>query len=81
MKESLGSRLDEAMIVSRFKGTWNGGIVELVVELYGNSGMVDGASLLNALEAKRIVLGGYLLTLEGFSTYLKVSRLITKLRT
>ena len=69
------------MIVSRFKGTWNGGMeVELVVELC-NSGMVGGASLLNALEAKRIVVGGYLLTLEGFSTYLKVSRLTTKLRT
>ena len=46
-----------------------------------NSGMVGGARLLNELEAKRVVLGLYLLTLEGFSTYLKASRLITKLRT
>ena len=46
-----------------------------------NSGMVGGASLLNELEAKCVVLGLYLLTLEGFSTYLKASRLITKLRT
>ena len=43
--------------------------------------MVGGASLLNELEAKSVVLGRYLLILEGFSTYLKASRLITKLRT
>ena len=55
---------------------WNGGMVE-----WWNSGMVGGASLLNELEAKRVLLGGYLLTLEGFSTYLKIIRLITKLRT
>ena len=30
-----------------------------------NSGMVGGASLLNELEAKCVVLGLYLLTLEG----------------
>ena len=52
-----------------------------------NSGMVGGASLLNELEAKCVLLGGggggggYLLTSEGFSTYLKIIRLITKLRT
>ena len=38
--------------------------------------MVGGASLLNELEAKGVVLGRYLLILEGFSTYLKASRLI-----
>ena len=59
---------------------WNSGMVE-----WWNSGMVGGASLLNELEAKRVLLGGgggggggYLLTSEGFSTYLKI---ITKLRT
>ena len=31
-----------------------------------NSGMVGGASLLNELETKLVVLGLYLLTLEGF---------------
>ena len=46
-----------------------------------NSGMVGGASLLNELEAKGAVLGLILLTLEGFSTYLKASRLIIKLKT
>ena len=46
-----------------------------------NSEMVGGASLLNELEAKGVVLGLILLTLEGFSTYLKASRLIIKLRT
>ena len=47
-----------------------------------NGGMVGGASLLNELEAKRVVLGLYLLTfIEGFSTYLKASRLITQART
>ena len=44
-------------------------------------GTVGRASLLNELEAKGVVLRPYLLTLEGFSTYLKASRLITKLRT
>ena len=42
-----------------------------------NGGMVGGASLLNELEAKGVVFGLYLLTLEGFSTYLRASRLIT----
>ena len=46
-----------------------------------NSGMMGGASLLNELAAKCVVLGLYLLTLKGFSTYLKISHLITKLRT
>ncbi len=52
---------------------WNSGMVE-----WWNSGVVGGASLLNA---KLVLLGGYLLTLEGFSTYLKIIRLVAKLRT
>ena len=58
---------------------WNGGMVE-----WWNGGIVEWwaeASLLNELEAKVVVLGRYLLILERFSTYLKASRLITKLRT
>ena len=46
-----------------------------------NSGMVGETSLLNELEAKGAVLGLILLTLEGFSTHLKASRLIIKLKT
>ena len=57
---------------------WNSGTVE-----WWNSGMVGGASLLNELEVKGAILGLILLTLEGFSTYLKASRLglIIKLKT
>ena len=40
-----------------------------------------GRASLNELEAKHVVLGLYLLTLEEFSTYLKASHLKTKLRT
>ena len=39
---------------------WNSGMVE-----WWNSGMMGGASLLNELAAKCVVLGLYLLTLEG----------------
>ena len=37
--------------VSRFNGTWNGGMVEW---WNGGMGMVGGASLLNELEAKGV---------------------------
>ena len=47
-----------------------------------NSGMVGaGASLLNELAAKCIVLRLYLLTSKGFSICLKAGTLITKLKT
>ena len=46
-----------------------------------NSGMVDGASQLNELAAKCVVLGLNVLTSKGFSTSLKASTFITKLRT
>ena len=51
---------------------WNGGIVE-----WWNGGMVGGASLLNELAVKCVVLGLYLLTSKRFSTYLKASTPIT----
>ena len=47
-----------------------------------NSEMVGGASLLNELAAKYVVLGLYLLTSKEFSTCLTATGiLITKLRT
>ena len=59
--------------VSRFNGTWNGGMVE-----WWNSGMVGRGQPIKRVGVERCCLGA--LSVD-FRTYLKASRLITKLRT